>query len=50
VPALAVLYDYAWFVGAGGAALSYYALMLPTKAALRRVSVPPTEVGGSKHP
>lgn len=34
VPALAVLYDYAWFVGAGGAALSYYALMLPTKAAL----------------
>ncbi len=29
VPALAPLYDYAWFVGAGGAALTYAGLMMP---------------------
>lgn len=31
VKPLAILYDYAWFVGAGGAAVAYYALMLPAR-------------------
>lgn len=31
VEPLAVLYDYAWFVGAGGAGLAYWLLMLPTR-------------------
>ncbi len=35
VKPLAVLYDYAWFVGAGGAALAYGALMGPERARLR---------------
>jgi NCS1 family nucleobase:cation symporter-1 len=35
VKPLAGLYDYAWFVGAGGAALAYGALMLPVRAKLR---------------
>jgi NCS1 family nucleobase:cation symporter-1 len=34
VPKLAGLYDYAWFVGAGGAALTYMLFMLPTRARL----------------
>jgi nucleobase:cation symporter-1, NCS1 family len=34
VKPLAILYDYAWFVGAGGAALAYAALMLPERAKL----------------
>jgi NCS1 family nucleobase:cation symporter-1 len=32
VKPLAVLYDYAWFVGAGGAAVAYAVLMLPARA------------------
>ena len=36
VPALAILYDYAWFVGAGGAGLAYLALA-------RRPAAPETE-------
>jgi NCS1 family nucleobase:cation symporter-1 len=35
VKPLAVLYDYAWFVGAGGAALAYCIMMLPVRAKLR---------------
>jgi nucleobase:cation symporter-1, NCS1 family len=34
VKPLAVLYDYAWFVGAGGAALAYCLMMLPARAKL----------------
>lgn len=37
VKPLAVLYDYAWFVGAGGAGLAYWALMLRA----RFTAVPP---------
>jgi NCS1 family nucleobase:cation symporter-1 len=38
VPSLAVLYDYAWFVGAGGAGLLYAVLMLPERHRLRAVA------------
>ena len=36
VKPLAVLYDYAWFVGAGGAGLAYALLMLPERRRLAR--------------
>jgi NCS1 family nucleobase:cation symporter-1 len=37
VKPLAVLYDYAWFVGAGGAGAAYAVLMLPARAELAKL-------------
>ena len=39
VKPLAFLYDYAWFVGAGGAGLAYAVMMLPERARLAEVGV-----------
>jgi nucleobase:cation symporter-1, NCS1 family len=40
VPPLKVLYDYAWFVGAGGAGIAYALLMLPERRAMLARSEP----------
>jgi NCS1 family nucleobase:cation symporter-1 len=40
VPPLKVLYDYAWFVGAGGAGISYALLMLPERRRMLSASTP----------